>query len=204
GKSTLARLLFRFYDLCDGQIMVDGTDIRDLTQLSLRKQIGVVPQDTVLFNDTIFHNIQYGAPEANEQQINQAIEFAQLSSFIEKLPNGWDTKVGERGLKVSGGEKQRIAIARVVLKNPQILIFDEATSSLDSKAERAISDALSNVAKNHTTLVIAHRLSTVVDADRILVLEDGTIVEQGSHQELLQKNGAYSQLWEMQKAKSDS
>lgn len=204
GKSTLARLLFRFYDLCDGQITVDGTDIRDLTQHSLRQQIGVVPQDTVLFNDSIYHNIQYGSPEASEQQILQALEFAQLSSFIDKLPRGWDTKVGERGLKVSGGEKQRIAIARVVLKNPQILIFDEATSSLDSKAERAISDALSNVAKNHTTLVIAHRLSTVVDADRILVLEDGQIVEQGDHNTLLKNGGAYSALWEMQKADAES
>ncbi|MBV1913760.1 MAG: ATP-binding cassette domain-containing protein, partial [Pseudomonadales bacterium] len=200
GKSTLARLLFRFYDICDGEISVDGTDIRDLSQHSLRQQIGVVPQDTVLFNDSIYHNIQYGLPDSSEQQVKQAIDFAQLSSFIDKLPAGWDTRVGERGLKVSGGEKQRIAIARVVLKNPQILIFDEATSSLDSKAERAISDALSNVAKNHTTLVIAHRLSTVVDADRILVLEDGEIVEQGDHNTLLQKNGVYSQLWEMQKS----
>ena len=202
GKSTLARLLFRFYDTCDGEISVDGIDIRDLSQHSLRQQIGVVPQDTVLFNDSIYHNIQYGLPDSSEQQVKQAIDFAQLSDFIDKLPAGWDTRVGERGLKVSGGEKQRIAIARVVLKNPQILIFDEATSSLDSKAERAISDALSNVAKNHTTLVIAHRLSTVVDADRILVLEDGEIVEQGDHNALLQKNGVYSQLWEMQKAEA--
>ena len=204
GKSTLARLLFRFYEVCDGEISVDGTDIRDLTQHSLRTQIGVVPQDTVLFNDSIYHNIQYGLPESDEAKVTEALEFAQLSQFIDKLPQGWHTKVGERGLKVSGGEKQRIAIARVVLKNPQILIFDEATSSLDSKAERAISDALANVAKNHTTLVIAHRLSTVVDADRILVLEDGEIVEQGDHSTLLGKNGVYSQLWEMQKADSDS
>ena len=204
GKSTLARLLFRFYEVTEGEISVDGTDIRDLTQHSLRTQIGVVPQDTVLFNDSIYHNIQYGLPESNETKVTEALEFAQLSQFIDKLPQGWDTKVGERGLKVSGGEKQRIAIARVVLKNPQILIFDEATSSLDSKAERAISDALANVAKNHTTLVIAHRLSTVVDADRILVLEDGEIVEQGNHSTLLSQNGVYSQLWEMQKADTES
>lgn len=204
GKSTLGRLLFRFYDVTDGEILVDGVDVRDLTQDSLRRQIGVVPQDTVLFNDTIQHNIQYGLPTASAECIDEALAFSQLSEFVEKLPNGLQTKVGERGLKVSGGEKQRIAIARVVLKNPQILIFDEATSSLDSESERAISDALATVARDHTALVIAHRLSTVVDADRILVLDEGRVVEQGSHASLLQKDGLYTQLWERQRSGIDT
>ena len=198
GKSTIGRLLFRFYDISAGAIRVDGQDVRDVQQLSLRQAIGVVPQDTVLFNDTIWNNVAYGCPEASDEAIWKAIDMASLRSFVESIPDGVATIVGERGLKVSGGEKQRIAIARVLLKNPAILLFDEATSALDSESERSILKAMADISANKTTLVIAHRLSTVVDADRILVVDGGEIVEQGSHQELLTQDGQYARLWQMQ------
>ncbi|MGH8458576.1 MAG: ABCB family ABC transporter ATP-binding protein/permease, partial [Nevskiales bacterium] len=192
GKSTLARLLFRFYDVSGGRIEVNGQNIQEVTQDSLRQVIGVVPQDTVLFNDTIYYNIAYGRPGASREQVERAAHMAHLDDFIRRLPDGYETRVGERGLKVSGGEKQRIAIARTILKNPAILVFDEATSSLDSVSEQAILQALREIAEHHTTLVIAHRLSTIVDADSILVLEQGRVVEQGSHAELLQAGGRYA------------
>jgi ABC-type transport system involved in Fe-S cluster assembly fused permease/ATPase subunit len=198
GKSTIGRLLFRFYDISAGAIRVDGQDVRDVQQLSLRQAIGVVPQDTVLFNDTIWNNVAYGFPEASDEAIWKAIDMASLRGFVESIPDGVATVVGERGLKVSGGEKQRIAIARVLLKNPAILLFDEATSALDSESERSILKAMVDISANKTTLVIAHRLSTVVDADRILVVDGGEIVEQGSHQELLTQDGQYARLWHMQ------
>ncbi|MBT7950519.1 MAG: ABC transporter ATP-binding protein/permease [Gammaproteobacteria bacterium] len=198
GKSTIARLLFRFYDVDEGRITINRQDIRSLTQQSLRSAIGVVPQDTVLFNNNIYYNIAYGRPEASKDDIEKATQLAHLEQFISKLPEGYDTLVGERGLKVSGGEKQRIAIARMLLKNPGIMVFDEATSSLDSSSEQAILEALSEVAESHTTLVIAHRLSTIVDADNIVVLDQGRVVEQGTHVELLEKQGIYSSLWELQ------
>ncbi|RLU03995.1 MAG: ABC transporter ATP-binding protein/permease [Ketobacter sp.] len=198
GKSTIARLLFRFYETSEGRILIGGYAIGEVTQDSLRAVIGVVPQDTVLFNDTLRENIRYGRPDASEQEILQASEHAMLSDFISKLPKGYDTMVGERGLKVSGGEKQRIAIARALLKKPRIFLFDEATSSLDSRTEQGINKSLQSIAHNHTTLVIAHRLSTVVDCDEIIVLEDGQIVERGSHRELLQKNGRYHDMWQVQ------
>ncbi len=198
GKSTLARLLFRFYDPTEGSIRIDGQRIATVTQQSLRAAIGVVPQDTVLFNASIAFNIGYGRTDATPEEIQQAARMAHLEEFIQKLPDGYDTEVGERGLKVSGGEKQRIAIARMLLKAPQILVFDEATSSLDSRSEKAILAAQREVAAHHTTLVIAHRLSTVIDADRILVLQDGEIVEQGSHAELLARDGVYADLWRHQ------
>ena len=198
GKSTIGRLLFRFYDLQSGCIRIDGQPIDQVQQLSLRQQIGVVPQDTVLFNDSIWNNVAYGRPEANDEEIWRAIEMASLRAFVGSLPDGVETQVGERGLKVSGGEKQRIAIARVLLKNPPILLFDEATSALDSEAERSILAALSEIAKDKTTIVIAHRLSTIVDADQIVVLDKGQIVEQGSHAELLAVQGKYAKLWQMQ------
>jgi len=198
GKSTIGRLLFRFYDACGGQILLDDQDIKDVSQDSLRSKIGVVPQDTVLFNDTIYHNIQYGFPDATKQQVHEAANACHLTHFINQLPEGYETLVGERGLKISGGEKQRIAIARVILKNPQILIFDEATSSLDSEAEQTINQSLTQIAQNHSTLIIAHRLSTIVDADQILVLDQGEIIEKGTHQALLEQKGLYAQLWALQ------
>ena len=198
GKSTLARLLFRFYDVTGGRVLIDGQDVRAVTQDSLRRAIGIVPQDTVLFNDTIYYNIAYGRPAATRSEVEAAAEFAHIRQFIERLPAGWDTVVGERGLKLSGGEKQRVAIARAILKRPRILVFDEATSSLDTRTEQAIQETLAQVAAEHTTLVIAHRLSTVVDADRILVMEHGRVVEQGGHAELLAQAGLYAGMWELQ------
>ena len=198
GKSTLSRLLFRFHDVTGGRILIDGQDLRDTTQDSLRAAIGIVPQDTVLFNDSIRYNLEYGRPGASRAEIERAAEMAHIRAFIEGLPDGWETVVGERGLKLSGGEKQRVAIARAILKRPRILIFDEATSSLDSHTEQAIQQTLAEVAENHTTLVIAHRLSTVVEADRILVMEQGRIREQGAHRELLEAGGHYAAMWELQ------
>jgi ATP-binding cassette subfamily B protein len=198
GKTTIARLLFRFYDPQSGAITIDGQDLRDVTQDSLRGAIGVVPQDTVLFNDSIRYNIAYGEVEAEPAKIEDAARRAQLADFIAKLPDGYFTRVGERGLKLSGGEKQRVAIARVLLKNPEILIFDEATSSLDSRTEHEIQANLRQISAHRTTLVIAHRLSTVVDADEILVLDDGCIVERGTHNALLTRGGTYAAMWERQ------
>lgn len=198
GKSTLSRLMFRFYDVIDGQIRINGRDIRDYTQTSLRAHIGIVPQDTVLFNDSIEYNIAYGRPDASREEIVEAARSAHILPFIESLPQGWATQVGERGLKLSGGEKQRVAIARTILKNPPILIFDEATSALDSVTEKNIQSELKSIAAQRTTLVIAHRLSTIMDADEIVVLDGGRIVERGTHAELLACEGHYSHLWEMQ------
>ena len=195
GKSTLVKLLFRFYDLTGGSITIDGVDIRALTKQSLRQAIGIVPQDTVLFNDTIFENVRYGRPDASDAEVATAIRLAHLQDFISQLPDGHQTRVGERGLKLSGGEKQRVAIARTILKGAPILVFDEATSSLDSRSEQAIHDALKEVAKGHTSLVIAHRLSTVVDADTIIVLDNGRVIEQGDHAALLRRKGNYAELW---------
>lgn len=203
GKSTLARLLFRFFDVSKGSISIDGQNIREISQDSLRSAIGVVPQDTVLFNDTLYSNIAYGKPEATEAEVHHAAKQARLDDFIRSLPEGYDTKVGERGLKLSGGEKQRVAIARVLLKNPPLLILDEATSSLDSISEQAILDALNEVSRQRTTLVIAHRLSTVRDADTILVMDHGQIVESGGHSELLALNGYYARLWMQQQHSED-
>ena len=203
GKSTLARLLFRFFDVDSGSICIDGQDLRYITQDSLRTAIGVVPQDTVLFNDTIYNNLAYGRPSASEEEVHYAAGQANLDDFIKSLPDGYNTKVGERGLKLSGGEKQRVAIARVLLKNPPILILDEATSSLDSISEQVILDALNEVSRQRTTLVIAHRLSTVRDADTILVMEQGEIVESGAHNELLEQNGYYARLWQQQQHNID-
>lgn len=198
GKSTLARLLFRFYDAGQGRVTIDGQDVRDVTQESLRRAIGVVPQDTVLFNESLLYNIRYGRPGATREEVEQAARLAALHDFIESLPEGYETLVGERGLKLSGGEKQRVAIARVILKRPRILIFDEATSSLDSRSEQAILSAMREISEHTTTLVIAHRLSTVVDADRIVVLEAGRVVESGRHRELLNADGLYAHLWSLQ------
>ena len=198
GKSTLARLIYRFYDVNAGRITIDGQDIRGLTQESLRAAIGIVPQDTVLFNQTIRYNIAYGRPDASQAEVERAAEMAHIRDFIEELPDGWETVVGERGLKLSGGEKQRVAIARAILKNPRILIFDEATSSLDSRTEQAIQETLAEVAAQHTTLVIAHRLSTVVDADRILVMSSGRVIESGTHAQLLAAGGVYREMWDLQ------
>tara|TARA_R110001592_G_scaffold167131_5_gene402522 strand:- start:11662 stop:13449 length:1788 start_codon:yes stop_codon:yes gene_type:complete len=198
GKSTLAKLVFRFYDVTEGEILIDGQSIKSITQHSLRQAIGVVPQDSVLFNDTLIENVRYGRPDASDEDVKRAIQMAHLQEFIESLPKGYDTQVGERGLKLSGGEKQRVAIARTILKEPAILVFDEATSSLDSRSERSVMEAIEEVSKGKTSIVIAHRLSTVVNSDRILVLEKGQIVEQGSHDQLLDLNGHYAQLWAMQ------
>jgi ABC-type transport system involved in Fe-S cluster assembly fused permease/ATPase subunit len=199
GKSTLARLLFRFYDVNEGRILIDGQDIRGLTQQSLRAAIGIVPQDTVLFNDTIGYNIAYGRPGATQEEIVAAAKAAYIHDFIAGLPDGYETTVGERGLKLSGGEKQRVAIARTLLKRPAILVFDEATSALDSRSEQAIQEQLRLIARGHTALVIAHRLSTVVDADQILVMDAGRIVERGTHEGLLAQGGAYAQMWALQR-----
>jgi ATP-binding cassette subfamily B protein len=198
GKSTLSRLLFRFYDVSGGRIAINGQDIRDVTQESLRAAIGIVPQDTVLFNDTIYYNIAYGRPGATRDEIENAAKVAHIFDFIERLPDKWESTVGERGLKLSGGEKQRVSIARTILKDPAILIFDEATSALDSTTEKAIQAELREIARNRTTLVIAHRLSTVVDADQILVMEDGRIVERGNFRELIDMNGRFAAMWALQ------
>ena len=203
GKSTLARLLFRFYDVQQGQILIAGQDIKQVTQASVRQAIGIVPQDTVLFNDTVEYNIAYGQPGASRAQVEEAAQSAHIHSFISATPKGYDTMVGERGLKLSGGEKQRVAIARTLLKNPPILIFDEATSALDSANERAIQAELQNVAQNKTTLVIAHRLSTVVDAHEILVMEAGRILERGTHAALLAMNGRYAEMWALQQSAAE-
>ncbi|MTI00351.1 ABC transporter ATP-binding protein/permease [Roseibium sp. RKSG952] len=199
GKSTISRLLFRFYDVTGGAVLIDGQDVRDVTQESVRHCIGMVPQDTVLFNDTIAYNIRYGRPDATDEEVREAARMAQIHAFIEHLPEGYDTEVGERGLKLSGGEKQRVAIARTILKAPPILILDEATSALDTHTEREIQTALDQVSKNRTTLVIAHRLSTVVNADQIIVLEAGHIAERGTHAELLDKGGLYASMWARQR-----
>jgi len=200
GKSTLSRLLFRFYDVTEGAIRIDGQDIRSVTQKSLRAAIGIVPQDTVLFNDTLEYNIAYGRTSATHEDVEAVARMAQLDDFIARLPEGYATQVGERGLKLSGGEKQRVAIARTLLKRPQILIFDEATSSLDSRSEKQIQAAIRDIAREHTTLIIAHRLSTIVDADEILVLEHGRIVERGQHASLLARGGLYARMWRLQQA----
>ena len=198
GKSTLARLLFRFYDVNSGCIRINGQDIRTVTQASLRAAIGIVPQDTVLFNDTIYYNIAYGRPDATRDEVLQAAQSAHIHNFIASLPEGYESMVGERGLKLSGGEKQRVAIARAILKRPAILIFDEATSALDSKSEKAIQSELRLIAQSRTTLVIAHRLSTIIDAHQILVMDHGQIVERGTHRELLAQHGLYAQMWSLQ------
>jgi ATP-binding cassette subfamily B protein len=199
GKSTISRLLYRFYDVKGGRIEIDGQDIRDVTQVSLRAAIGMVPQDTVLFNDTIRYNIRYGRWEATDAEVEEAARHAQIDNFIRIAPKGYETEVGERGLKLSGGEKQRVAIARTILKGPPILLLDEATSALDSHTEKDIQDALDRVSKNRTTLVIAHRLSTIVAADEILVLDHGVIVERGTHQQLLARGGLYASMWSRQR-----
>jgi ATP-binding cassette, subfamily B, heavy metal transporter len=201
GKSTLARLLYRFYDVNGGQIRIDGQDIRSVTQASLRQHIGIVPQDTVLFNDTVEYNIAYGRPGASRAEVESAARAAHIHGFIAATPKGYDTMVGERGLKLSGGEKQRVAIARTLLKNPPVLIFDEATSALDSANERAIQAELRSVSQGKTALVIAHRLSTVVDAHEIVVLEQGRVVERGPHAELLARGGRYAEMWRLQQSR---
>jgi len=198
GKSTISRLLFRFYEVTAGSVAIDGQDVRNVTQQSLRANIGIVPQDTVLFNDTIYYNIAYGRPSATPEQVECAAKLAAIHDFVISTPQGYQTRVGERGLKLSGGEKQRVAIARTLLKNPSILVFDEATSALDSRTEKDIQAALREVSANRTTLIVAHRLSTVTHADEILVLEGGCIVERGRHAELLAKNGTYGAMWSRQ------
>jgi ATP-binding cassette subfamily B protein len=198
GKSTISRLLFRFYDVTGGRILIDGQDIRSVTQKSLREAIGIVPQDTVLFNDTIYYNIAYGRPTATRPEIEEAARLAAIHDFIVSTPRGYETRVGERGLKLSGGEKQRVAIARTILKRPSILVFDEATSALDSHTEKEIQAALQQVSSNRTTLIIAHRLSTVIHADEIIVLDGGRIVERGRHADLLARGGQYAAMWARQ------
>ena len=202
GKSTIARLLFRFYDVDSGEILISGQNIAAVAQQSLREAIGIVPQDTVLFNDSILYNIQYARPGASFEEVREVARLADIDDFISNLPQGYDTIVGERGLKLSGGEKQRVAIARVLLKDPAILVFDEATSSLDSQSEKNILDALTRISHNKTTLVIAHRLSTVIDADRIVVLDQGQVCEQGDHESLIEADGLYAKLWRMQQKKA--
>jgi ATP-binding cassette subfamily B protein len=204
GKSTLARLLYRFYDIADGEIRINGLDIRDVKQASVRAAIGIVPQDTVLFNDSILYNIRYGRPDASDEEVFEAARAAHIHDFIQSLPEKYEAQVGERGLKLSGGEKQRVAIARALLKNPRILIFDEATSALDSRAEKAIQGELERIAQGRTTLVIAHRLSTVMDADQILVLSRGRIVERGSHAQLLEAQGEYARMWALQQQAAEA
>jgi len=204
GKSTLSRLLFRFYDVGRGRITINGTDIREVTQASLRAALGIVPQDTVLFNDTIFYNIAYGRPDATQEEVIEAARAAHIHDFIASLPDGYEAMVGERGLKLSGGEKQRVAIARAILKNPRVFVFDEATSALDSRSEQAIQAELDRIARERTTLVIAHRLSTVVDADEILVMDHGRIIERGTHPLLLAAGGAYAQMWALQQREAAS
>jgi ATP-binding cassette subfamily B protein len=203
GKSTLLKLLFRFYDVLDGRVLIDGEDVRDFTQESLRQALGLVPQDVVLFNETIKSNIGYAKPEASMDELRDAARRAQLLDFIESLPDGWDTKVGERGLKLSGGEKQRVGIARVILANPAILVLDEATSALDSATEAAVQDALDEASKGRTTLMVAHRLSTVQNADEIVVLKAGQVIERGTHEALLAEKGEYADMWARQ-AKRDA
>jgi len=204
GKSTVSRLLFRFYDVDGGSVSIDGQDIRSVTQTSLRAAIGIVPQDTVLFNDTIYYNIAYGNPSASPTEIEEAAKLARIHDFVMGLPDGYQTTVGERGLKLSGGEKQRVAIARTILKKPAILLFDEATSALDSHTEKEIQASLKEVSANRTTLVIAHRLSTIVDADEILVMEDGQIIERGNHTALLAHNKRYAEMWRKQQEAAEA
>jgi ABC-type transport system involved in Fe-S cluster assembly fused permease/ATPase subunit len=198
GKSTILKLLFRFYDPSSGNVLIDGQNLREVTQVSLRSALGLVPQDVVLFNDTIRYNITYGKPEATQRELEEAARRAQLLHFIESLPQGWDTRVGERGLKLSGGEKQRVGIARVVLKDPAILILDEATSSLDSATEADVQSALEEASRGRTTLVVAHRLSTIAGADQIIVLDGGRVVERGTHAALIARDGLYASLWKRQ------
>ena len=198
GKSTLTKLLFRFYDVNQGSVLIDGIAIDQVPQQQLRQQLGIVPQESVLFNDTLKNNLLYAKPDASDEELQRVISMAQLDHLLSHAKDGWHTRVGERGLKLSGGEKQRVAIARMLLKKPAIMVFDEATSSLDSHTERGIMDAIRQVSAGHTALIIAHRLSTVVEADNIAVLEDGQIVEQGSHATLMNKKGRYFQLWLMQ------
>jgi len=200
GKSTISRLLFRFYDVNDGAVLIDGKDLRTVKQQGVREAIGIVPQDTVLFNDTVRYNIAYGRPDASEEEVTRAAKLAHIDDFIRSLPDGYDTRVGERGLKLSGGEKQRVAIARTILKDPPILLFDEATSALDTATERDIQASLKEVSKGRTTLIIAHRLSTVVDADEIIVLRAGEIVERGRHSDLLAGKGVYAEMWARQQS----
>src|ERR1700687_2278373 len=204
GKSTLARLLFRFYDVGAGRITIDGQDLRDVTQASVRAAIGVVPQDTVLFNDTIYYNIAYGRPGARREEVENAARVAHIAEFIARLPDRWETSVGERGLKLSGGEKQRVSIARTLLKDPPILVLDEATSALDSRTEKSIQTELTEISRDRTTLVIAHRLSTIVDADEILVMDHGRIVERGSFRELLNANGRFAEMWRLQQEEGEA
>ena len=204
GKSTISRLLYRFYDIQNGSITIDGQDLREVRQNSLRLAIGMVPQDTVLFNDTIEYNIRYGRIDASTKEVQQAADLAQIGDFIKRLPQGFDTQVGERGLKLSGGEKQRVAIARTLLKAPPILILDEATSALDTQTEQEIKSALDTVSRNRTTLVIAHRLSTIIDADEIIVLENGEIAERGTHRKLLKRDGLYASMWNRQLEASEA